>query len=310
MKTAGKILGYILLIALVLVIGYGALRALPRLLPDSSSDSAGSDTGSADSFAGGSSSGNSSSGSGSSEGVTIDEETFEILGAASIFTDLTNLRLRFGAAVSAAAYEGMQDDPELEIGLITIPAESCPERLTADTPGARVEVFDLSELTPDEAGKYQFTSGILQVSSKTSEIVCAGYIRTEAGIGYTARKTGSVEYVAEHAYSDPGYTGDRKAVVPFLSKAYREANDISDTVTLTVTIGGDLQSAVGSSQMECFTEERLFIDEILEYGGESARVLEYDVDGGYYILVVPTGGAFYESEGAIEVTSDRGGLLE
>ena len=198
----------------------------------------------------------------------------------------------------------------MEIGLITIPAESCPERLTADTPGARVEVFDLSELTPDEAGKYQFTSGILQVSSKTSEIVCAGYIRTEAGIGYTAQKTGSVEYVAERAYSDPGYTGDRKAVVPFLSKAYREANDISDTVTLTVTIGGDLQSAVGSSQMECFTEERLFIDEILEYGGESARVLEYDADGGYYILVVPTGGAFYESEGAIEVTSDRGGLLE
>ena len=299
MKTAGKVIGYILLIILVLALGYGALRALPRLLPDPSSDSSGTINGS-----------DSSSGSGSSEGVTIDEETFEILGAASTFTDLTNLRLRFGAAVSAAAYEGMQDDPELEIGLITISAESCPETLTADTPGARVEVFDLSELTPDEAGKYQFTSGILQVSSKTSEIVCAGYIRTEAGIGYTAQKTGSVEYVAERAYSDPGYTGDRKAVVPFLSKAYREANDISDTVTLTVTIGGDLQSAVGSSQMECFTEERLFIDEILEYGGESARVLEYDVDGGYYILVVPTGGAFYESEGAIEVTSDRGGLLE
>ena len=109
MKTAGKILGYILLIALVIVIGYGALRALPRLLPDSSSDSAGSDTGSADSSVGGSSSGNSSSGSGSSEEASIDEETFEILGAASIFTDLTNLRLRFGAAVSAAAYEGMQD---------------------------------------------------------------------------------------------------------------------------------------------------------------------------------------------------------
>ena len=304
MKTAGKVIGYILLIILVLALGYGALRALPRLLPDPSSDSSGTINGSD------SSSGNSSSESGSSEGVTIDEETFEILGAASTFTDLTNLRLRFGAAVSAAAYEGMQDDPELEIGLITISAESCPETLTADTPGARVEVFDLSELTPDEAGKYQFTSGILQVSSKTSEIVCAGYIRTEAGIGYTAQKTGSVEYVAERAYSDPGYTGDRKAVVPFLSKAYREANDISDTVTLTVTIGGDLQSAVGSSQMECFTEERLFIDEILEYGGESARVLEYDVDGGYYILVVPTGGAFYESEGAIEVTSDRGGLLE
>lgn len=305
MKTAGKILGYILLIALVLVIGYGALRALPRLLPDSSSDSAGSDTGSADSSAGGS-----SSGSSSEEEAYIDEETFEILGASSIFTDLTNLRLRFGAAVPASAYEGMKDEAGLEIGLITIPAESCPETLTADTPGARVEVFDLSELTPDEAGKYQFTSGILQVSSKTSEIVCAGYIRTEAGIGYTARKTGSVEYVAERAYFDPGYTGDRKAMVPFLSKEYREANDISDTVTLTVTIGGDLQSAVGSSQMECFTEERLFIDEILEYGGESARVLEYDADGGYYILVVPTGGAFYESEGAIEVTSDRGGLLE
>ena len=286
MKTAGKVIGYILLIILVLALGYGALRALPRLLPDPSSDSSGTINGSD------SSSGNSSSGSGSSEGVTIDEETFEILGAASTFTDLTNLRLRFGAAVSAAAYEGMQDDPELEIGLITISAESCPETLTADTPGARVEVFDLSELTPDESGKYQFTSGILQVSSKTSEIVCAGYIRTEAGIGYTARKTGSVEYVAERAYFDPGYTGDRKAMVPFLSKEYREANDISDTVTLTVTIGGDLQSAVGSSQMECFTEERLFIDEILEYGGESARVLEYDVDGGYYILVVPTGGAF------------------
>ena len=202
MKSAGKILGYIMLIALVLVIGYGALRALPQLLPDSSTDSAGSDTGSADSSAGGGSSVGSAG-----EEAFIDEETFEILGAASTFTDLTNLRLRFGAAVSAAAYEGMQDDPELEIGLITISAESCPE-------------------------------------------------------------------------------------------------------TLTVTIGGDLQSAVGSSQMECFTEERLFIDEILEYGGESARVLEYDVDGGYYILVVPTGGAFYESEGAIEVTSDRGGLLE
>lgn len=303
MKTAGKILGYILLIMLVLALGLGALRALPRLLPDSSSDSIG--TGSADS-----SSGNGSSGNSSSEEAPIDEEMFEILGAASTFTDLTNLRLRFGAAVSAAAYEGMRDDPELEIGLITIPAESCPETLTADTPGARVEVFDLSELTPDEDGKYQLTSGILQVSSKTSEIVCAGYIRTESGIGYTARKTGSVEYVAEQAYSDPGYTGDRKAVVPFLSKEYREANGISDAVTLTVTIGGDLQSAVGSSQMECFTEERLFIDEILEYGGERARVLEYDADGGYYVLVVPTGGAFYESEGAIEVTSDRGGLLE
>lgn len=303
MKTAGKILGYILLIMLVLALGLGALRALPRLLPDSSSDSIG--TGSADS-----SSGNGSSGNSSSEEAPIDEEMFEILGAASTFTDLTNLRLRFGAAVSAAAYEGMRDDPELEIGLITIPAESCPETLTADTPGARVEVFDLSELTPDEDGKYQLTSGILQVSSKTSEIVCAGYIRTESGIGYTARKTGSVEYVAERAYSDPGYTGDRKAVVPFLSKEYREANGISDAVTLTVTIGGDLQSAVGSSQMECFTEERLFIDEILEYGGERARVLEYDADGGYYVLVVPTGGAFYESEGAIEVTSDRGGLLE
>lgn len=305
MKTAGKVIGYILLILLVLAIGFGVVQALPQLLPDSSTDSAGSDTGSADSSAGGS-----SSGSSSEEEAYIDEETFEILGASSIFTDLTNLRLRFGAAVPASAYEGMKDEAGLEIGLITIPAESCPETLTADTPGARVEVFDLSELTPDEDGKYQLTSGILQVSSKTSEIVCAGYIRTESGIGYTARKTGSVEYVAEQAYSDPGYTGDRKAVVPFLSKEYREANGISDAVTLTVTIGGDLQSAVGSSQMECFTEERLFIDEILEYGGESARVLEYDVDGGYYILVVPTGGAFYESEGAIEVTSDRGGLLE
>ena len=305
MKTAGKVIGYILLILLVLAIGFGVVQALPQLLPDSSTDSAGSDTGSADSSAGGS-----SSGSSSEEEAYIDEETFEILGASSIFTDLTNLRLRFGAAVPASAYEGMKDEAGLEIGLITIPAESCPETLTADTPGARVEVFDLSELTPDEDGKYQLTSGILQVSSKTSEIVCAGYIRTESGIGYTARKTGSVEYVAEQAYSDPGYTGDRKAVVPFLSKEYREANGISDAVTLTVTIGGDLQSAVGSSQMECFTEERLFIDEILEYGGERARVLEYDADGGYYVLVVPTGGAFYESEGAIEVTSDRGGLLE
>ena len=305
MKTAGKVIGYILLILLVLAIGFGVVQALPQLLPDSSTDSAGSDTGSADSSAGGS-----SSGSSSEEEAYIDEETFEILGASSIFTDLTNLRLRFGAAVPASAYEGMKDEAGLEIGLITIPAESCPETLTADTPGARVEVFDLSELTPDEDGKYQLTSGILQVSSKTSEIVCAGYIRTEAGIGYTAQKTGSVEYVAERAYSNPNETIDRKTMVPFLSKEYREANGISDTVTLTVTIGGELQSAVGSSQMECFTEERLFIDEILEYGGESARVLEYDADGGYYILVVPTGGAFYESEGAIEVTSDRGGLLE
>ena len=305
MKTAGKVIGYILLILLVLAIGFGVVQALPQLLPDSSTDSAGSDTGSADGSAGGS-----SSGSSSEEEAYIDEETFEILGASSIFTDLTNLRLRFGAAVPASAYEGMKDEAGLEIGLITIPASDCPEALTPETPGARVDVIDLSELTPDEDGKYQLTSGILQVSSKTSEIVCAGYIRTESGIGYTARKTGSVEHVAERAYSDPGYTGDRKAMVPFLSKEYREANGISDTVTLTVTIGGELSGAVGSSQMECYSEDLLFEDEILEYGGDTARVLEYDADGGYYVLVTTTGGAFYESDGAIEVTSDRGGLLE
>lgn len=243
-----------------------------------------------------------SSGSQSDASVVIDENNFQFVGFSAKMSTLPESALRCFFKISEDYFNTLlAENSDTEIGILMVSERYLGDGkiLEYSTNGTTKTILNdmLSRSTADETGFIVAVSDVLSVSSLTEEYYAVGYVKQGEHISYTNRYHTNVTWILEQEYLDLNSSVDKSTLLPYLSEEFKDEHgisDVSELINVTVEIGGELSSAVGTSLLECFCNSLLFIGDKLYFNGESATVSEYNSDLGYYTIQATTNGFFYD----------------